>query len=87
MLKEKATFFKRWPDRDYRTVPKSVTAECSSDHKCSVRGWISWRVYSPQRKTTSTGTASFHLRFQMSEEPKLLLERTDVLSRTVADAL
>ncbi|MBY5336439.1 hypothetical protein HFO99_21355 [Rhizobium leguminosarum] len=59
VMKDKATFAQRWPERIYSVKPGSEAAVCAA--KCDVSGVIEWFARSRQRGKTSSGMAEFTL--------------------------
>ncbi len=59
VLKDKATFAQRWPERIYSVKPGSESALCGE--KCNVTGIIEWFARSKERGKTSAGMAEFSL--------------------------
>lgn len=80
VMREKSAFVERWPQRTY-TVRPGVSALCEND-VCRVQGVVDWHVYSPARDSTSVGTASFVLSFDVGGlSPTLVSEMSSVLAR------
>lgn len=81
VMREKAEFVERWPQRTY-TLRSGVSVHCSMAQVCSVHGLVDWRAYSPARNSTSVGTASFTLSFRVGGlAPSLVSETSKVLDR------
>ncbi|WP_246762745.1 hypothetical protein [Rhizobium sp. NZLR1] len=59
VMKDKATFAQRWPERIYSVKPGSEAAVC--EEKCDVSGVIEWFARSRERGKTSSGMAEFAL--------------------------
>lgn len=59
VMKDKATFAQRWPERIYSVKPGSEAALCGE--KCNVSGVIEWFARSRERGKTSSGIAEFAL--------------------------
>ncbi|KPH04918.1 hypothetical protein CO657_07110 [Rhizobium acidisoli] len=57
VLKDKATFAQRWPQRIYSVKPGSVTASCAG--KCEMSGVIEWFAGNRDTGKTSSGMAEF----------------------------
>src|SRR4029453_17038300 len=49
VLKEKAVFVERWPQRRY-FLREGAAVECAPDGACIVDGLVDWHNYSPERK-------------------------------------
>jgi len=57
VLKDKATFAQRWPQRIYSVKPGSVTASCAG--KCEMSGIVEWFAGNKDTGKTSSGMAEF----------------------------
>lgn len=57
VLKDKATFAQRWPQRIYSVKPGSVTASCAG--KCEMSGIVEWFAGNRDTGKTSSGMAEF----------------------------
>lgn len=57
VLKDKATFAQRWPQRVYSVKPGSVTASCAG--KCEMSGIVEWFARNKSTGKTSSGMAEF----------------------------
>lgn len=57
ILKDKATFAQRWPERVYSVKPGSVTASCAG--KCEMSGIVEWFARNKNTGKTSSGMAEF----------------------------
>ncbi|ANL40238.1 UNVERIFIED_ORG: hypothetical protein M2312_002470 [Rhizobium esperanzae] len=57
VLKEKAAFAQRWPERIYSVKPGSVTASCAG--KCEMSGIVEWFARNKSTGKTSSGMAEF----------------------------
>lgn len=57
VLKDKATFAQRWPQRIYSVKPGSVTASCAG--KCEMSGVVEWFAGNRDTGKTSSGMAEF----------------------------
>ncbi len=57
VLKEKAVFAQRWPERIYSVKPGSVTASCAG--KCEMSGIVEWFTRNKETGKTSAGMAEF----------------------------
>jgi hypothetical protein len=73
ILDDKAKFFERWPNRNYRLRPESVIIACSGD-VCRVSGEFDWYVSSPQRAKSLNGTASFFYSLSMNGRIQVVTE-------------
>ncbi|MDR9808771.1 hypothetical protein [Rhizobium hidalgonense] len=59
VIKDKASFAQRWPERIYSVKPGSEVAMCRE--KCEASGIIEWFARSRERGKTSAGMAEFAL--------------------------
>ncbi|MBB4478705.1 hypothetical protein [Rhizobium etli] len=57
ILKDKAAFAQRWPERVYSVKPGSVTASCAG--KCEMSGTVEWFARNKNTGKTSSGMAEF----------------------------
>ncbi|MBY5739882.1 hypothetical protein [Rhizobium leguminosarum] len=57
ILKDKAAFAQRWPERIYSVKPGSVTASCAG--KCEMSGIVEWFARNGDTGKTSSGMAEF----------------------------
>nr|WP_246720266.1 hypothetical protein [Rhizobium leguminosarum] len=57
ILKDKAAFAQRWPERIYSVKPGSVTASCAG--KCEMSGIVEWFARNRDTGRTSAGMAEF----------------------------
>ncbi|MFF0919196.1 hypothetical protein ACFYE8_05770 [Rhizobium leguminosarum] len=57
ILKDKAAFAQRWPERIYSVKPGSVTASCAG--KCEMSGIVEWFARNRDTGKTSAGMAEF----------------------------
>ncbi|MBX5182261.1 hypothetical protein HJB88_06330 [Rhizobium sp. NZLR5] len=59
VLKDKAAFAQRWPERIYSVKPGSLTASCAA--KCEMSGIVEWFAQNRDTGKTSAGMAEFSL--------------------------
>ncbi|API52093.1 hypothetical protein BMW22_11060 [Rhizobium leguminosarum] len=57
ILKDKAAFAQRWPERIYSVKPGSLTASCAG--KCEMSGMVEWFARNRDTGRTSSGMAEF----------------------------
>lgn len=56
VIRDKEAFVNRWPQRDYRLEPGSLTASChEATRRCNVVYSVTWEARSPQRNARSAG--------------------------------
>ena len=83
ILKQKADYLHRWPDRSYTIEPNSVTVQCRPDQSsCHVAGIIDWSAGSEERKAHASGKAAFDLLVQRANNQIMIVaENSRVISR------
>lgn len=62
VLREKAAFVARWPQRSYRPRQSSIHVACqmlNGEHVCAVSGLVDFDCRSPERHVVSSGVAHF----------------------------
>lgn len=84
VMQEKAAFAVRWPERDYTVRANTVSVHCRNDSSCEVSGIVDWRASSPERQSTSVGSATFTLVFSGVNPPVISSEDSTVLTRTLS---
>jgi hypothetical protein len=57
VIRDKRAFFERWPVRQYEFNPETALINCN-EMVCQVTGTASWKMFSSQRNSTSTGSES-----------------------------
>lgn len=62
-VKTETDFANRWPERQYKIQPGSEAINCAQAI-CTVHGIVTWRDFSPDRKTLSAGSAKFAFTLQ-----------------------
>ena len=62
VMREKASFVHRWPQRDYRPRQDSLVVSCMNETErlCVVTGLVDFECRSPERHAASTGVARFN---------------------------
>ena len=58
ILADKEAYFARWPVRRFVVDQNSLRAKCQ-DQMCMVKGLYDYKVSSPERGKTATGTSNF----------------------------
>ena len=62
IVREKAAYLRRWPDRSYRLRPATLRVECDAPKRlCRSSGVLDWTTGSPRRGSTASGAAAFSL--------------------------
>ena len=62
VMQEKASFVRRWPQRDYRPRQNSILVSCTNEAEklCLVTGLVDFECRSLERHAASTGVARFN---------------------------
>jgi hypothetical protein len=82
VLKEKAAFFKRWPERKY-TLNGAPSTSCTNE-SCRISGALQWDMGSLARNSYSQGSATFQLMLNMRKVPPVITsEESTVTSRNL----
>ena len=77
VLTQKAAFVRRWPERIYVPVDRSVAVSCAADQKvCRVTGTVQFECRSYMRGASSAGLASFALTFDLHGRLPLVIEES-----------
>ena len=83
VLRDKAAFIKRWPERNYRPRQNSIHVTCEmlyGEPVCAVNGLVDFKCRSPQRHAVSTGTAYFYAYIWFGENyPEIIGEDSGVV--------
>lgn len=83
VMRDKARFVHRWPQRSYRLRESSQDISC--DHTldlCMVTGLVDFECRSAERHAVSTGVARFYAGIWFREEhPQIVAEQSDVVPR------
>jgi hypothetical protein len=81
VIKDKRSFFKRWPSRKYELDLNKIEINCSAMN-CDITGEVAWRMYSSERRQTSDGKAKIHyIISHVSGRPFIISEWSTVISR------
>jgi len=62
----KRTFADKWPVRQYRPRPETMTADCDQNGRCTVRAIVDWTTTHPGRADTASGSSKLELGIDMS---------------------
>jgi hypothetical protein len=62
----KRTFAEKWPVRQYRPRPESVSTDCDQRGRCTVRAIVDWTTAHPGRSDTVTGSSKLELGIEMA---------------------
>jgi hypothetical protein len=82
LMREKARFVHRWPQRDYRPRQDSIVVSCTNDAEklCLVTGLVDFECRSPERHAASTGVARFNAAIMFDgDDPRIVGEDSKVL--------
>jgi hypothetical protein len=76
LMRTKRRFAERWPVRNYRHRPGSMSVHCDEQSgRCTVRSIVDWEAANPARKAKSKGAWRFELGLDMSgARPMVRLE-------------
>ena len=80
ILDDKQRYFARWPVRRFIVDQNSLTAKCQSG-LCQVRGIYDFKVSSPERGRTATGTSNFTYVLDLRNGYRIVMEDSEVISR------
>ncbi|WP_448954851.1 hypothetical protein [Labrys neptuniae] len=83
VMAEKDKFAQRWPMRDYRPRPGTVSASCNvSRSECTVSGTLDWKAFNPAASITSVGVAEYQFVVTFAgAKPTIIGENGTVLKR------
>jgi hypothetical protein len=85
LMREKARFVRRWPQRLYKARSDSIEVACDQGAVavCTVIGLVDFNCQSPERQATSTGLAAFHADIMIADgKPRIIGEISVVLERS-----
>ena len=60
LMRDKARFVHRWPQRSYRLREESLDVSCDTPDLCMVTGLVDFECRSAERHAVSTGVARFY---------------------------
>jgi hypothetical protein len=82
-MAEKIKFAQRWPTRDYRARPGSISAYCNeAKSECTVSGTLDWKAFNPATSITSLGVAQYQFVVNfVGAKPTIVGENGTVLTR------
>lgn len=83
VMAEKTKFAQRWPTRDYRPRPGTISASCNvSRSECTVSGTLDWKAFNPAASITSVGVAEYQFVVTFAgAKPTIVGENGTVLKR------
>ena len=83
VLREKAGFVRRWPQRSYRPRQSSIQVACrmlNGEHVCAVSGLVDFNCRSAERHAVSSGVAHFVAQIWFDgDHPMLIGEQSTVI--------
>jgi hypothetical protein len=84
VMREKARFVRRWPQRLYKARPESLNIVCDGTGiVCSITGLVDFECQNPDRQAVATGLASFNAAILMKDDrPQIISEISRVLERS-----
>jgi len=62
----KRTFAEKWPVRQYRPRPDTVSTNCDQRGRCTVRAIVDWTTAHPGRSDAATGSSKLELGIEMA---------------------
>lgn len=80
ILADKQAYFARWPVRRFVVDQNSLKAKCK-DQMCMVVGLYDYKVSSPERGKTATGTSNFTYILDLRDRYRIVMEDSEVISR------
>ncbi|CAB3633619.1 hypothetical protein [Achromobacter dolens] len=80
ILADKEAYFARWPVRRFVVDQSSLRAKCQ-DQMCMVKGLYDYKVSSPERGKTATGTSNFTYVLDLRNRYRIVMEDSEVISR------
>jgi hypothetical protein len=83
VLREKAGFVRRWPQRSYHPRQRSIQVACKilkGEHVCAVSGLVDFDCRSPERHAVSSGVAHFFAQIWFDgDHPEIIGENSAVV--------
>ena len=80
LMRDKARFVHRWPQRSYRLREESLDVSCDTPDLCMVTGLVDFECRSAERHAVSTGGPAFTVAFGfMAGTVKSSLVQSDVI--------
>ena len=77
VIRDKEAFVNRWPQRDYRLEPGSLTASChEATRRCNVAYDLTWEARSPQRNARSAGRSRVDIVLEYRAPGFVIVEET-----------
>ncbi|WMD18182.1 hypothetical protein RAS12_16135 [Achromobacter seleniivolatilans] len=80
ILADKQAYFARWPVRRFVVDQSSLKAKCK-DQMCMVVGIYDYKVSSPERGKSATGTSNFTYVLDLRDRYRIVMEDSEVISR------
>lgn len=80
ILADKEAYFARWPIRRFVVDQSTLKAQCK-DQLCKVVGIYDYKVSSPARGKTATGTSNFTYVLDLRNRYRIVMEDSEVISR------
>jgi hypothetical protein len=88
LIREKAQFARRWPQRQYSLRPGTLDVQCDErGPRCVVRAVIDWRAESPARMASTRGTSTFLQALDLAAERPLVIRETGAVVQSRPAAL
>ncbi|MFD4841391.1 hypothetical protein ACFWP0_28075 [Achromobacter sp. NPDC058515] len=80
ILADKEAYFARWPIRRFVVDQSTLKSQCK-DQMCMVVGIYDYKVSSPERGKTATGTSNFTYVLDLRNRYRIVMEDSEVISR------
>jgi len=80
ILADKEAYFARWPIRRFTVDQTSLVARCT-DGRCLGAGIYDYKVSSPKRGKTASGTSNFTYVLDLRNNYRIVMEDSEVISR------
>ena len=80
LMRDKARFVHRWPQRSYRLREESLDVSCDTPDLCMVTGLVDFECRSAERHAVSTGVARFYSGIWFKgADGQIVAEQSDVI--------
>jgi hypothetical protein len=79
VVREKRSYFERWPQREYRIRQDSLTVSCGGS-VCRVTGLYDWSVRNAERSNEFVGLARFSYSVEITSM-QIVAERSEIVAR------
>jgi hypothetical protein len=83
LLKDKRTFFRKWPIRNYSTDPASISVSCLNTTDCKAEAIVNWNASGSNLNSTGSAVLSLHWVFDGGMW-KISSENSRIINRRVS---